>query len=134
MTDKRFTVDTFIADYPCGFKDLEDNECEVFCDGNRMTYREVTDLLNELNDKCEFLEIENESLEEGATKYAELYHKSLKENEQLKQSNERIVKDIDLALGFIRHKGYSLQDIKDYEDAKKEYEEDLANYRKGDVE
>lgn len=57
-----------------------------------------------------------------------------KENEQLKQSNERIVKDIDLALGFIRHKGYSLQDIKDYEDAKKEYEEDLANYRKGDVE
>ena len=57
-----------------------------------------------------------------------------KENEQLKQSNERIIKDIDLALGFIRHKGYSLQDIKDYEDAKKEYEEDLANYRKGDVE
>ena len=56
------------------------------------------------------------------------------ENEQLKQSNERIVKDIDLALGFIRHKGYSLQDIKDYEDAKKEYEEDLAYYRNGDVE
>ena len=56
------------------------------------------------------------------------------ENEQLKQANERIVKDIDLALGFIRHKGYSFQDIKDYEDAKKEYEEDLANYRKGDVE
>ena len=55
------------------------------------------------------------------------------ENEQLKQSNERIVKDIDLALGFIRHKGYSLQDIKDYEDAKKEYEEDLAYYRNGDV-
>ena len=45
---------------------------------------EVVGLLNELNDKCEFLEIENESLEDGATKYAELYHKSLKENEQLK--------------------------------------------------
>ena len=41
------------------------------------------------------------------------------ENEQLKQSNERIVKDIDLALGFIKHKGYSLQDIKDYEDGMK---------------
>jgi len=48
---------------------------------------EVMDLLNELNDKCEFLEIENESLEDGATKYTELYHKSLKENEQLKQRN-----------------------------------------------
>ena len=69
----------------------------------------------------------NERLEELLNDLAE-------ENEQLKQSNERIIKDIDLALGFIRHKGYSLQDIKDYEDAKKEYEEDLAYYRKGDVE
>ena len=48
----------------------------------------LLDLLNELNDKCEVLEIENESFEDGATRYAELYHKSLKENEQLKQSNE----------------------------------------------
>ena len=40
--------------------------------------------MNELNDECEFLEIENESLEHGATRYAELYHQSLKENEQLK--------------------------------------------------
>ena len=42
------------------------------------------------------------------------------ENEQLRKSNERIIKDIDLALGFISHKGYSLQDIKDYEDWKNE--------------
>ena len=56
------------------------------------------------------------------------------ENEQLKQANERICDDIDLALGFIRHKGYSLQDIKDYGDAKKEYEENLKEFRKGDVE
>lgn len=49
---------------------------------------EVVGLLNELNDKCEFLEIENEALEDGATKYAELYHKSLKENEQLKNEKE----------------------------------------------
>ena len=46
---------------------------------------EMIDLLNELNDECEFLKIDNEALEDGATKYAELYHKSLKENEQLKQ-------------------------------------------------
>ena len=44
----------------------------------------------------------------------------LNENEQLRKSNERIIKDIDLALGFISHKGYSLQDIKDYEDWKNE--------------
>lgn len=48
MTEKRFTVDTFIENYPCGFKDLEDNECEIRCDGKPMTYREVTDLLNKL--------------------------------------------------------------------------------------
>lgn len=47
------------------------------------------------------------------------------ENEQLRKSNERIVKDIDLALGFINHKGYSLQDIKDYEDWKKELKGDF---------
>ena len=56
------------------------------------------------------------------------------ENEHLKKHIERICDDIDLALGFIQHKGYSLQDIKDYEDAKNEYEEDLKAYRKGDVE
>ena len=55
------------------------------------------------------------------------------ENERLKKQIERICDDIDLALGFIRHKGYSLQDIKDYEDAKNEYEEDLKAYRKGDM-
>ena len=45
---------------------------------------ELCKLLNELNDECEFLEIENKALEDGATKYAELYHKSLKENDKLK--------------------------------------------------
>lgn len=43
------------------------------------------DLLNELNDECEFLKIENESLEDGVKKYVELCHKSLKENEKLKE-------------------------------------------------
>ena len=50
-------------------------------------------LLNELNDEVEFLEIENESLEHGATRYAELYHESLKENEELKQTIKTICKD-----------------------------------------
>ena len=54
---------------------------------------QLCDLLNELNDKCEFLEIENESLEDGATKYAELYHKSLKENEQLKNRVDELEDD-----------------------------------------
>ena len=40
--------------------------------------------LNELNDECDFLETENESLEDTAIRYVELYHKSLKENERLK--------------------------------------------------
>lgn len=40
--------------------------------------------LNELNNACDFLAIESESLEDAATRYAELYHKSLKENEQFK--------------------------------------------------
>lgn len=56
--------------------------------------------LNELNDECDFLKIENESLEDGAQKYVELYHKSLKENEQLKeqlkdcQQKKQNVKDL----------------------------------------
>ena len=65
MTEnKRYTVDTFIADYPCGFKDLEDNECEVRCDGKPMTYREVTDLLNEFNEENKELKKENQQLRE----------------------------------------------------------------------
>ena len=47
-------------------------------------------LLNEFNDKCEFLEIENEALEDAAIRYAELCHKSLKENEQLKQDINKL--------------------------------------------
>ena len=72
-----------------GFCDVYDNGKILSC--MRLEYVENTvNLLNELNDKCEFLEIENESLEDGATKYAELYHKSLKENEQLKEDIENL--------------------------------------------
>lgn len=59
MSKKRYRVHTFIEDYPCGFKDLEDNTCEVFCDDNRMTYREVVDKLNKLHEEKEQLEKEN---------------------------------------------------------------------------
>jgi len=62
----------------------------------------LCDLMNELNDECEFLEIENKLLEDGATKYAELYHKSLKENEQLKQSNERLLKMLDNVANYMQ--------------------------------
>lgn len=66
-----------------GFCDVYDNGKILSC--MRLEYVENTvNLLNELNDKCEFLEIENEALEDGATMYAELCHKLSKENEQLK--------------------------------------------------
>ena len=83
MTDnKRFTY----TEQFNGFCDVYDKGKILSC--MRLEYvKNTVNLLNELNDKCDFLEIENESLEDGATRYAELYHKSLKENEQLKQSN-----------------------------------------------
>lgn len=56
-----------------------------------MTEREcMVHFLNKLNDKYKFLEIENKSLEHSAAQYAELYHKSLKEIEQLKLKNEEL--------------------------------------------
>ena len=75
MTKKRFTLDS-----------EENGVCQcILVDGEEVPTCEIVKLLNELSDKCEFFEIENEALEDGATKYAELYHKSLKENEQLKK-------------------------------------------------
>ena len=115
MTEKRFMIDdagTLI--------DME----------SRDTYDYVSDVVDLLNGFVE----EEKYLKFKGKQQRETIKMLLKENEQLKQANERICDDIDLALGFIRHKGYSLQDIKDYEDAKKEYEEDLKEFRKGDVE
>ena len=65
---------------------IKDNELELRDNGivKRFNNERLEELLNELNDECEFLEIDNEALTDGATKYAELYHKSLKENEELK--------------------------------------------------
>ena len=121
---KRFTISNH-----CRIKD--ETQIGFFNIANNIDAKRVCDLLNELNDENKQLKFElKECMEHKLFSRRELE----KENEQLKQSNERIVKDIDLALGFIKHKGYSLQDIKDYEDAKKEFEEDLAYYRKGDVE
>ena len=85
MTAKRFIYTTD------GFED----------NGKYITPYYVVELLNELHDECEFLEIENESLEDGATKYAELYHKSLKENEQLKQFKEDVFNKIDMHLRML---------------------------------
>ena len=72
------------------------DENEFVCCTLSIWVEQLVDLLNQLNDKCEFLEIENESLEDGATKYAELYHKSLKENEQLKKENQELRQDNDI--------------------------------------
>lgn len=89
MTEKRFT---YMEQFN-GFCDVYDNGKILSC--MRLEYVENTvNLLNEFNDKCEFLEIENESLEDGATKYAELYHKSLKENEQLKKQLDETIEGL----------------------------------------
>lgn len=85
MTEKRFTKD---FECPNNFISF------IYDNGDVLTTGEVVGLLNELNDKCEFLEIEDESLEDGATRYAELYHKSLKENEQLKSRVEYLERKI----------------------------------------
>ena len=80
MTEnKRFRLREPTVDDTIGCSEISDN-------GEWITYGEIVELLNKFNDECEFLEIENEALEDGAIRYAELYHQSLKENEQLKQS------------------------------------------------
>lgn len=79
MTEKRFYIDT-----------IDGGESVLTDNGKELSLYETCNLLNELNDKCEVLEIENESFEDSATKYAELYHKSLKENEQLKSTIKEV--------------------------------------------
>ena len=72
------------------------NKNSIEYDGKHFAYcnaeqSKIAKKLNELNDECDFLEFENEALEDGATKYSKLYHKSLKENEQLKKGMIRVV-------------------------------------------
>lgn len=81
MTEnKRFSVKCIMFDGYCiydaindKYYDYDKNDLELLCN-----------VLNELQDECEFLKTENEALEHAATKYAELCHKTLKENKQLK--------------------------------------------------
>ena len=66
--NKRFTTSNgvfYIDNYLCGFEDLEGNECEIRCDGKPMTYREVTDLLNELTEENKQLRHDLEIYEEN---------------------------------------------------------------------
>lgn len=71
---------------------------------------ELVELLNEF-------QIENESLEDGATKYAELYHKSLKENKKLNDENIKL-------RWILRH--YNPQDLNlDFDDEKFKEQIDL---------
>lgn len=124
MTEKRFTLsldtewwivgDNTIQVNEYGYRDDLVGEDKYRGLKQELTEQEVVDLLNELNDECEFLEIENESLEDGATKYAEWYHKSLKENEQLKQSNQKAIELI-------------LDGIVEMHDGKRDYAETLFN-------
>ena len=91
MTKKRFVTEEGCCGYYTEIIDIEKELNSSLPNPKKnLTIEELVDLLNELNDKCDFLEIENEALEEGGTKYAELYHKSLKENEQLKSEIEKL--------------------------------------------
>lgn len=99
MTEKRFII---IGDENLEFI-MQDKLLLPIYDGKkRLSLKECCDLLNELNDKCEFLEIDNDALEYGAKKYAELYHKTLKENEQLKQQIKQLDKNIVTKLDIIQ--------------------------------
>ena len=100
MTEKRFIY--------CGEENGEFPFPYIKCGGKKVfSLYECADLLNELNNKCDFLEIENESLEDGATKYAELYHEVLKENEQLKQQIK------DMKIRFKRKYDHEFDEIVD---------------------
>ena len=81
--DKKNGVGLFDGDLQLMYIQFNNIEDAKSCE-DALIYQ--CNLMNELHDECEFLKIDNEALEDGATKYAELYHKSLKENEQLKQS------------------------------------------------
>lgn len=87
MTEKRFKC---VSDYDWWGVIDTTGEIKGEYDNDCFSTYTVVDLLNKLNDECEFLEIENEALEDGATRYAELAHKSLKENEQLKKENKEL--------------------------------------------
>ena len=80
--DKKNGVGLFDGDLQLMYIQFNNIEDAKSCE-DALIYQ--CNLMNELHDECEFLKIDNEALEDGATKYAELYHKSLKENEQLKQ-------------------------------------------------
>ena len=86
MTEKRFRVHEWVKyNYSEIGEYIDENHTDTPLMNN-----EVCELLNELNDECKVLEIENEALEDGATKYAKLYHESLKENERLRKENKRL--------------------------------------------
>ena len=106
MTEKRFELKVNKNNQYDIIDLVESKEKNAFCIYNDLgnyyfsSAKALCELLNELNDECEFLEIENESLEHGATKYAELYHESLKENEELKQTIKAICKDYENHYGM----------------------------------
>ena len=112
MTEKRFELIPNLQGQVDIIDHLESEEKNAICIYNDLGVLPFTsapalcDLLNDLNDECEFLEIENESLEDGATKYAELYHKSLKENERLKQQEKRLYKYFRKCFDNITEQGF----------------------------
>lgn len=119
--DKRFNL-AFYDNYDGTFS-IQDT---LYKEENKHLHSldEIIDLLNELSDKCDFLEIENEALEDGATKYAERYHNVLKENEHLKQSYTKLKDRHDLLHDEyvdVECEKYSLK--KDVESLEKENEQ-----------
>lgn len=87
-TDKKQIIDLLNVLYD------ENEQLKEDVERHEKNLKDCIKQANWLNDKCDFLEIENESLEDGATKYAERYHKVLKENEELKQQLDYIQNSI----------------------------------------
>lgn len=84
-----FTVRDNLKNKPMGTFTFKENEFPVyFC------FHKIIDLLNELNDECDFLKVESESAEHAAAIYAELSHKVLKENKQLKERISELEKEL----------------------------------------
>ena len=84
-----FTVRDNLKNKPMGMFTFKENEFPVyFC------FHKIIDLLNELNDECDFLKTENESLEHASAVYVELYHESLNENKQLKERISELEKEL----------------------------------------
>lgn len=117
MTKKRFTLtfDDKIVDNLTGIIHDVHSGYDVAMD--------LSGLLNELNDENEQLQhiVGEQGVQLDFLKDENQHMRSvLEENKELKQQIQQDIDDIRLCQSFIIDKGYSLQDLKEWEDMKME--------------